>query len=99
MNRRDDIQMLIPETHRDLIEAVPRGFPKSAATGALLLGATGGALVTMIVADWAGWITVAAFASLLLGQRMWVAISNRSFDEQIADLEARGLEWKDNEDS
>lgn len=89
---RTDIQKLIPKSHRDLIEAVPRGFPKSAVTGALLLGAAGGALVTMIVADWAGWITVAAFVTLLLGQRMWVARSNRNVDERIAALEARGLE-------
>jgi hypothetical protein len=38
MNMRKDIQALIPEAHRDLIEAVPRGFPRPAVTGALLLG-------------------------------------------------------------
>lgn len=49
---RKDIQALIPETHRDLVEVVPRGFPRSAVTAALLLGALVGSLWTYIVPPW-----------------------------------------------
>jgi len=93
---RRDIQELIPEIHRDLIEAVPRGFPKSAVTGAILLGAAGGALVAVVLPDW---IAVAVLAALLVVQRLWAAKSDRNFDQRIAELEARDLDWKDDEDS
>jgi hypothetical protein len=89
---RTDIQELIPETHRDLVEVVPRGFAKSAVTGALLMGAAGGALLAVIVPQW---LAAGVFAALFLGHRIWVAVSDRSFDQRMAALESRDLEWKD----
>ncbi|MEM8667268.1 MAG: hypothetical protein AAGG48_07120 [Planctomycetota bacterium] len=87
-----DIQELIPQTHRDLVEAVPRGFAKSAVTGALLIGAAGGALLAIVVPDW---MAAAVFTALYIGHKIWVALSDRSYDRKIAELEARDLEWKD----
>ena len=86
-----DIQELIPETHRDLVEAVPRGFAKSAVTGALLMGAAGGALLAIVLPEW---IAAGAFMALFLGHRIWCAVRNRSYDHRIAELEGRDLEWK-----
>ena len=96
MNRRDDIQMLIPETHRDLIEAVPRGFLKSAVTAALLLGAIVGSLWTYIVPQWmAATLLTVLFVVYLLYKRR----SDKLFDDRLAALETRGLRWDTNEAS
>lgn len=90
-----DIQELIPEIHRDLIEVVPRGFAKSAVMGALLLGAVAGALLATFIPDW---IVAVVPAVLLVVQRIWVRKSNKNFDQRIAELKARGLDWKIDED-
>jgi hypothetical protein len=81
--------LALPETNRDLIEAVPRGFATSALTGAMLMGATGGALLAFIVPEWIAASIVAAF---FLGHRLWLAVSDRSYNQKIAELEARDLE-------
>lgn len=91
-----DIQDLIPETYRDLIEAVPKGFSQSAALGALLLGGLLGAIACMLVANW---MIPGVFAVLLLAQRIWVWKSDRGFDRLIGELEERGLTWKDEGES
>jgi hypothetical protein len=96
MNRRDDIQMLIPETHRDLIEAVPRGFPRSAVTGSLLLGATAGSLWTYIVPQW---LAVTLLAVLFAVYLIYKRRSDKFFDERLAALETRGLRWDTSEES
>ena len=93
---RRDIQELIPETHRELIEATPRGFNRSAVIGALLLGAVGGALLTVILP---AWIAAAAPALLLVVQRIWVWHSDRDFDKGMAELYAHDLDWNPEEDS
>jgi Mg2+/citrate symporter len=96
MNRRDNIQMLIPETHRDLIEAVPRGFPRSAVTAALLMGAMAGSLWTYIVPQWlAVTLLTVLFAVYLLYKRR----NDKFFDERLAALETRGLRWETSEES
>jgi hypothetical protein len=96
MNRRDDIQLLIPETHRDLIEAVPRGFPRSAVIAALLMGAIVGSLWTYIVPQWLAVILLAVLSAVYL---LYKRRSDRLFDERLAALEARGLRWEANEES
>lgn len=96
MNRRDDIQLLIPETHRDLIEAVPRGFPRSAVTAALLMGAIAGSLWTYIVPQWlAVSLSAVLFAVYLIYQRR----SDKFFDKRLAALETRGLHWETSDTS
>jgi hypothetical protein len=96
MNKRRDIQALIPETHRDLIEAVPRGFPRSAVTAALLMGAMAGSLWTYIVPQWlAVTLLTVLFAVYLLNERR----SDKFFDERLAALETRGLRWETSEES
>ena len=87
-----DIQELIPETHLDLVEAIPRGFAKSAVTGALLMGAVGGSLLAIFVPEW---MAAGVFTVLYLGHRIWGAVSDRGYNQKIAELEARDLEWKD----
>ncbi|MCP4888226.1 MAG: hypothetical protein GY904_16635 [Planctomycetaceae bacterium] len=96
MNKRRTIQALIPETHRDLIEAVPRGFPKSAVTAALLMGAMAGSLWTYIVPHW---LAVSLLAVLLAIYLIYKRRSDRFFDERISALETRGLHWETSEDS
>ena len=85
-----DLQELIPEPLRDLVEVVPRGVPKSAVTGGLLLGALGGALITMIVP---AWIVAAVPAALFVAQRIWVRRSDRDFERRMAELGAHDLRW------
>ncbi len=88
--------MLIPETHRDLIEAVPRGFPRSAVTAALLMGAMAGSLWTYIVPQW---LAVSFLAVLLAVYVPYKRRSDKFFDERLAALETRGLQWETSEES
>ena len=88
--------MLIPETHRDLIEAVPRGFSKSAVTAALLMGAMVGSLWTYIVPQW---LAVTLLTVLFLVYLFYKSRSDILFEERLAALEARGLRWETNEES
>ena len=94
MNNRNDIQSLIPESHRDLIEAVPRGFPRSAVTAALLLGAIVGSLWTYLGPPWLG---AALLTLLLITHLVYKYRSDKIFDERMAALKARGLHWETNE--
>ncbi|MEL7499372.1 MAG: hypothetical protein AAFN77_17330 [Planctomycetota bacterium] len=96
MNRRDDIQTLIPETHRDLVEAVPRGFPRSAVIAALLMGAMVGSLWTYIVPQW---LAVTLLTVLFLAYLSYKRRSDQLFDDRLAALETRGLRWETNEES
>jgi hypothetical protein len=96
MNRQDDIQMLIPETHRDLIEAVPRGFPRSAVIAALLMGAIVGSLWTYIVPQW---LAVTLLTVLFTVHLLYKRRSDKLFDERLAALETRGLRWETGEES
>lgn len=96
MNRRKDIQTLIPESHRDLIEAVPRGFTKSAVIAALLLGALVGSLWIYVVPQW---LAVALLASLFVAHLVYKRRSDKVFDERLAALETRGLRWETSEES
>ena len=94
MNIRKDIQSLIPESHRDLIEAVPRGFPKSAVSAALLMGALVGSLWTYVVPQW---LAVTLLAVLFVVHLLYKHRSDKLFDERLAALEARGLRWETDE--
>jgi hypothetical protein len=96
MNIPKDIQSLIPESHRDLIEAVPRGFPKSAVIAALLMGALVGSLWTYVVPKW---LAVALLAVLFVVHLLYKRHSDKSFDERLAALEKRGLRWHTEEES
>ena len=86
-----DIQELIPEAHRDLIEAVPKGFSQSSAFGGLLLGGLLGAIACMLVANW---MIPIVFGALLIAQRIWVWRSDKGFDKRVEELKKRGLAWK-----
>ena len=88
--------MLIPEAHRDLIEAVPRGFPRSAITAALPMGALAGSLWTYIVPPWPA---VSLLAGLFAVYLIYKRRSDKFFDEQLAALETRGLHWETSEES
>jgi hypothetical protein len=94
MNIRKDIQSLIPESHRDLIEAVPRGFPKSAVSAALLMGALVGSLWTYVVPQW---LAVTLLAILFVAHLLYKRRSDKLFDERLAALETRGLRWETDE--
>jgi hypothetical protein len=96
MNVRKDIQTLIPVTHRDLVEAVPRGFPRSAVTAAVLLGAIVGSLWTYIVPPW---LAVTLLTVLLTIHEIHKRRADRIFDERMAALEARGFRWETEEAS
>lgn len=89
-----DIQELIPEVHRDLVEAVPKGTPRSAALGGLLLGGVLGTLVCLFVQTW---MIPAVLLTLLAAQRIWVWRSDKNFDHSIAELGRRGLAWQDDD--
>ena len=94
MNIQKDIQTLIPDSHRDLIEAVPRGFPKSAVIAAVLLGALVGSLWTYVVPQW---LAVILLAVLFVVHLLYKRRSDKLFDERLAALEARGLRWETDE--
>ena len=96
MHRRDDIQILIAETHRDLIEAVPRECPRSAVTAALLMGAIVGSLWTYTVPQW---LAVTLLTVLFAGYLLYKRRSDKCFDERLAALETRGLRWETSEES
>lgn len=86
-----DIQELIPEAHRDLIEAVPKGFSQSSAIGGLLLGGLLGAIACMLVANW---MIPIVFGALLIAQRIWVWRNDKGFDKRVEELKERGLAWE-----
>lgn len=89
---KNDIQELIPESHRHLIEAVPRGAAASAVNGGLLLGTFGGALI----ANWIPAQIVAVVPALLFVlHRIWIWKSDRRFETQLETLRAQGLTWGD----
>lgn len=90
-----DIQELIPDAHRDVVEAVPKGVVRSLAFGGILLGGLMGALLCMLVE---GWLVPAVFGSLLAVQRIWVWRSDQSFDRRVAELNRRGLIWQTGHD-
>lgn len=94
MKRRTDLQELIPESHRDLVVAVPRGFPKSGVTGSLLLGALAGSLWTYIVPHW---IAGGILAVLAVGYFIYKLWSDRMFDRRMGALNARGMQWNTDE--
>lgn len=83
-----DLQELIPESQRDLVEAVPKGFFKSAIVGGMLLGSILGAIACMFVSSW---MVPAVLAALLVAQRIWIWRSDKGYDRRITELEARGL--------
>jgi amino acid transporter len=96
MRKRADLQELIPESHRDLVEAVPRGFPKSAVTGALLFGALVGSLWTYIVPPW---LAGAIVAVLVVGHLIYKHRSDKAFDDRMSALQTRGMDWKGGDNS
>lgn len=91
---KTDIQKLIPEAHRDVVEVVPKGIPRSAVLGGLLLGGLLGALVCLLVQSW---MIPAVFVILLAAQRIWVWRSDKGFDHSIAELDRRDLAWREDE--
>jgi hypothetical protein len=93
---KTDLQELIPENYRDLVEAVPRGFPKSAVAGAALMGGLAGSLWTYLIPQ-----TIAGtiLAALLVGYLLYKFRSDKQFDERMEALKKRGMEWKSDEDS
>ena len=95
MNKQKDIQDLIPEDYRDLIEAVPKGFLSRAAYGALLFGALLGALAVYIAPAWMVSVVVIA---LLIGHYLFKRRCDMLYDKRIADLKALHLDWKTDED-
>ncbi|MDA7881073.1 hypothetical protein N9A94_02085 [Akkermansiaceae bacterium] len=91
-----DLQKLIPEAHRDLVEAVPKGFYDSAVLGGILFGCLVGALLCMLVSQW---MIPIVFAVLLVIQRLWVWKSDKKFDQRMSDLKSQGLTWETENDS
>jgi hypothetical protein len=94
MKKNTDLQKLIPESHRDLVEAVPRGFPKSAVTGAALMGALAGSLWTTIVPQKIAGLILSA---LVLAYLIYRFRSDKIFDQRMKELQARGMDWKEGE--
>jgi hypothetical protein len=93
---KKDLQALIPESHRDVVEAVPRGFPKAAVTAALLTGMTLGALVASVAPAWGA---ASIPAVLLVASLLYRWRSNTFHDRRMADIEARGMDWKPENDA
>jgi hypothetical protein len=93
---KKDIQEMIPEAHRDLVEAVPKGFLQSSAFGGLLLGGLLGAVTCLLVVNW---MTPVVFGTLLLAQQIWAWKSNKDFDRRVEALKQRGLIWKTGNDT
>ena len=89
-----DIQEFIPEAHRDIIEAVPKGFTQSGVLGGILLGGLLGAPARMLMANW---MIPIVFGALLLAQRLWVWRSDKDFDHRVGELQERGLAWKEDD--
>ena len=94
MKKNTDLQKLIPESHRDLVEAVPRGFPKSAVTGAALMGALAGSLWTTIVPQKIAGLILSA---LVLAYLIYRFRSDKIFDQRMKELQASGMDWKEGE--
>jgi len=91
----------MPESHRDLVEAVPRGFPKSAVIGAPLSVRfywvpVVGSLWTYIVPHW---IAGAILAALVVAHLIYKRRSDKVFDKRMEALRARGMEWKGDNNS
>ncbi len=93
---KKDLQILIPESHRDVVEAVPRGFPKAAVNAALLLGMSLGALVATVAP---AWVAAAVPAVLLIAYLIYRWRSNKFYDQRMAEIEARELDWKTENDA
>jgi uncharacterized membrane protein YfcA len=90
-----DIQNLIPDQHRKILEVVPKGVLRSTAHGGILLGGLCGALGCLFVPDW---LIPIVFAILLIIQRIWVWRSDKAFDARMADLGRSGLAWNDGDE-
>jgi hypothetical protein len=95
MGQRNDLQELIPESYREIVEAVPRGFPRSAVTGALLLGALTGSLWTYIVPRWLAGAILAVLVVASFTYRLW---SDKVFDQRMAFCRRVGLDCETKED-
>ena len=95
MKRRREIQELIPETHRDLVKAVPKGFARSGIHSGILLGAVAGSLLTYLVP---AWLAAPLLCGLFVAHFLYIRRSDALFDERMAELHARNLEWSGEED-
>ena len=96
MKNRTDLQELLPESHRDLVEAVPRDLMKSLFFNSFLMGAFMGGAVTYMVPQWMAGYLVGA---LLLGHFLYRWWSEKDLNKRMAELDARGLDWKTDEPS
>jgi len=67
---KTEIQELIPDTHQELVEAVPRGFPQSILISGLFMGAFLGALLTYLIPAWLAGTFVG-----LLGLGHWMGVT------------------------
>ena len=90
MKRRREIQGLIPESHRDLVKAVPKGFARSGIHGGILMGAAAGSLLTYIVP---AWLAAPVLSALFVAHFLYIRRTDQMFDERMQELHQRGLDW------
>ena len=96
MKTQTDIQELIPETHRDLVKAIPRGFAQSALVSGIIMGALFGTLLTYILPKW---LAAGLIIALLVGHVVHKRKSDAMFDERMAALGGRGFDWAGEDES
>ena len=91
MKTQKDIQELIPEAYRDVVEVIPRGFLRGGALSALLFGALLGALLVYVVPVW---LVSTVVIILLVIHYLYTKRSDKLYDKRLEELKARDLDWK-----
>ena len=85
MERKRELNELVPERYRELVEAVPRGMAKEAIWAALALGALIASLLAAFVVP-GEWLAGFFFVVLVV-QRVLRVRSDRKYDAAMAALQ------------
>ena len=89
---KNDIQQLVPEKYRELVEVVPKNTLRQGVVDALLLGGLLMAILCNFVSpSYLTWVLVIIF----IAQKLRVRWSNRASDKIEAKMAEENLEWRE----
>lgn len=89
---KKDIQELVPEEYRDLVEVTPGKSLKGNFMNAMFVGAFFAAILCLVVpASSIVWLTAGCY----LAMRITASFANRSTDKAEAKLAEKGFAWKE----
>ena len=96
MSEKRDLNELVPEHYRKLVEGVPRGMLKEAVYTALVFGALATAVLAayVIPPEW----LIYFFLGVLVVQRVVKSMSDKRYDRAMEALEKEGLDWRPEND-